>query len=341
VVTSDPAIYLIHNLLTIEECSFLVQQASTRLERQRPIQKENDDTQNGPLQQLLFHMASSSSSSSYINTQSIRLWQQGLSVLQSVMSRAMEERMDQATGFPATHFSDFVVSHLQPGAQWWPLSHPSSHPPQQQQQQQPVPMAILTIFLTQPPPNSGGELYYPQAQGGPVKIRPQKGLAVIHHNVNERHEFDPNSVYGLLEYSPLTIEHMKSIIDDDDDNDASQPVEYYIAQKYVYAEPISHTRRVVLPLLVAFCGGRLPSIVSKVHGWMVDRYGYATGDLYFDKLCVFGPVLLLLGLVQWMVHLFLVVRRRNSAVAIVAPKKQVKQEGGAASPRRSQRLKND
>jgi hypothetical protein len=258
VVSAEPPVYLIHNLLTVEECDSLVNQA-----RVQPASTVQD-----PLQLL-------QSPENFVKSQRSMLWQ---GLWQSASGKAIEERIEQATGFPASHFTDFVVDRLKPGSYWKPHFDTLDATPGG------LPMATLTIFLTEPPASAGessAALVYPSAKGGPVQVRPQQGLAVIHHNWNDRHEFESNAVHALLEYTG---------------GSSDQPI--YVARKYVVSSPISNSRRVVLPLVAMACGGRLPGFLSTIYNLLAEQFGHETGGLYFDKLCIFAPVLALLCLIQ-------------------------------------------
>jgi hypothetical protein len=242
----------------VAECESLVHQA-----RVQPDTGVQD-----PLQLL-------QSPENYVNSHRSMLWQ---GLWQSASGKAIEERIEQATGFPASHFTDFVVDRLEPGSYWKPHFDTLDATPGG------LPMATLTIFLTEPPASAGessAALVYPSAKGGPVQVRPQQGLAVIHHNWNDRHEFESNAVHALLEYTG---------------GDEQRPI--YVARKYVVSAPISNARRVVLPLVAMACGGRLPGFLSTLYIFLAEKFGHETGGLYFDKLCVFVPVLVLLGLIQ-------------------------------------------
>lgn len=282
--------YLIHNLLTAAECETLIQQASPRLQ---PITKDDS-------LQFLEH------SERYHNIQRVMLWQ---GMLQSASRKAVEERIEQATGFPADHFSDFIVERLDKGGRLEETVDQLDAAPAGG-----LPMATLTIFLNEPSSlqAAGGEIVYPAAG---VKVRPQLGLSVIHHNMNEERQFDPTSKHAILEYS------------------GDEPL--YVARKYVLAEPYGNGRRVALPVYAAPFGGRLPSVFSQFHDWMVERFGKEKGGAYFDKVCVFIPVLIILGLVQYIVE---AMRTKWSSSSSSQEKKD---EGSSSDPaeRRSKKKK--
>ncbi len=251
VVASEPPVYLIHNLLTAEECETLIKKAAPLVQ---PVGNEED-----PLQLL-------QSPADYVNSHRAFLWQ---GLWQTAGAKAIEERIEQATGFPPGHLTDFVVDRIDPSTYW------KQHHDKLDAAVGGLPMATITIFLTETE-STGASIVYPIAKGGPVKIQPQQGLAVIHHNVNERHQFESKAIHALMQSSE-TI---------------------YVARKYVLSEPITKARRVALPLFAILAGGRLPGIFTSIYKFFAEQFGHETGGLYFDKLCVFVPVLIILLVVQ-------------------------------------------
>ena len=238
----DPTLYLIHNLMTHEECDSLAQQANKMSHDKNGLLLSHDESKMQDLQKLV-------------------LWK---GALQTHAGKQVEERMEQVTGFPATHYSDFVVYKLSKGAHWKPhydvlLSGE-------------VPMATITVFLT----DAGPTVVYPSLDE-PVKILPNKGMAIVHHNLdNQQHQLDMATLHAWM---PINED-------------------VYVARKYVFSNPPSVSRRIILPMVAAPFGGKLPSIIYQLHAFMVDKFGYAQGDRYFDKLCVFVPLLILLGVAQ-------------------------------------------
>lgn len=242
----DPTLYLIHNLMTDEECESLIKQASHGMD-------EKDGT-------LLSHDVSKQE-----GIDKVVLWK---GALQSYGSKQVEERMEQVTGFPASHYSDFVVHRLVKGSLWKPHYDILMN--------EEVPMASITVFLSD---STNPNIVYPSIEDDPVKIIPQKGMAIVHHNLdNQRHELDMGTLHAWM---PSTDEE-----------------EVYVARKFVFSVPPSKARRIVLPILAAPFGGKLPNVVYKLHALMVNKLGQGSGDVYFDKLCVFVPLLIVLCLAQ-------------------------------------------
>jgi hypothetical protein len=177
----------------------------------------------------------------------------------------VEERIEQVTGFPSAHYSDFIIDKLEAGSYWKPHYDVQTEAGM-------VPMATITVFLTE----AGPPVVYPSCDE-PVKIESRKGMAIVHHNTNNKHEMDMATLHAYLPPSSGTV---------------------YVARKFVFATPVSNARRVALPLFAAPFGGKLPRIIVQLHDFMVEKFGYEQGGMYFDKLCIFVPVLILLGLAQ-------------------------------------------
>jgi len=260
VEAADPTIYVIHNLLTRAECASLIQQAAPRV---RPL------TRNDPLQHTTQY-------DKFVKTERVHLWQ---GMLQGPERKAVEERIEQVTGFPSDHFSDWTVDRLKAGSYWQPHYDTLAG--------NYVPMATITVFLSAVPDGGGGEIVYPSTNTEPVMIRPVQGMAVVHHNTDEKHQFDVNSLHALL---PIVAASTTT---------AEEDVEFYVATKYILPLPVSKARRIALPVFAALTGGRLPDIFVWLHDALVEQFGVEMGGVYFDKVCVFVPVLILLGIAQF------------------------------------------
>jgi prolyl 4-hydroxylase len=277
ILPKSPTLYLIHNLLTEEECDSLVAAAAPRVS---PV------TQDDTLQMTL-------SAEDFPGVERVMLWQ---GMLQSPAKKAIEERLEQVTGFPSSHFSDFIVDKLEPGAHWKPHFDVKEG--------QIPPMASITIFLSE----NGTPLVYPMSKN-PVKVLPRKGVAVVHHNINERGRMDQNTLHALLPVS------------------TSETV--YVARKYVYQIPVSTARRLALPVFAAPFGGKLPAPIVQLHDVLVEKFGTEDGSFYFDKLCVFIPMLIFLGIAQIIgsaVH-----QRMTEQPKVVAKPKTTKKKKGTKS----------
>ena len=261
----NPTLYLIHNLLTDAEADAMVENAKTKVE---PLVKDEID-----------NLQLNTQPENYPGVESVMLWQGSLV---SPAQKAIEERIEQVTGFPADHFSDFVVDKLGEGAHWKPHfdKYPYAH--------YSTPIATIIVFLKQPNSNdddkntSGGSIVYPASSNKPIKVLPQKGLAIVHHNMDENNQLDMSTLHAML---PI-----------------SKGETVYVARKYVFENPISRSRRMALPAFAFFSGGKLPKFVVSFHDLLVDTFGIDDGSLYFDKACVMIPVLVLLLIAQFVAN---------------------------------------
>ena len=244
----NPTLYLIHNLLTKDEANGLILLAENKFS---PVVKED-------LLQLQVHPES------FPGVSRVMLWQ---GMLQSPGQKAMDERIEQVTGFPVAHYSDWIVDKLEAGARW--EAHYDDHPTF-------TAMATITVFLT----DEGGPVVYPSSKT-PIKVVPRKGMAIVHHNTNEKHKLDLSTVHALLPH------------------DGDQPM--YVARKYIFTEPVSNARRMALPLFALPFGGKLPSIILSLYEGLIEQFGFEQGNFYFEKACVFIPLLILLMIAQFIV----------------------------------------
>jgi hypothetical protein len=261
-----PTLYLIHNLLTTAEADELVASAKTKV---MPLQAGVVD-----------NLQLNTQPENYPGVESAMLWK---GTLASIAQKAIEERIEQVTGFPADHFSDFVVDKLQDGAHWKP--HFDKHPYAYHS----TPIATITVFLTQDdnPSDSesrkrngnGGSIVYPGSSRKPIQVLPQKGLAIVHHNLDEKDQLDMSTLHALLPV-PKGGETL------------------YVARKYVFEQPLPRSRRMILPGIAVLFGGRLPKFLVALHDFLIDTFGIEDGSLYFDKACIFVPLLLALLLAQ-------------------------------------------
>ena len=249
-----PTLYLIHNLLTTSEADSLVETANPRVELLEEGSIDNLQLNTQP--------------ENYPGVESVMLWQGKLA---SPTYKAIEERIEQVTGFSADHFSDFVVDKLEEGAYWKP--HFDKHPYAYYS----TPIATIIVFLTES--SDGGSVVYPGSHKKSIQVLPQKGLAIVHHNMDEKDQLDMSTLHAML---PI-----------------GKGETLYVARKYVFEQPISNSRKMALPAFAFLFGGKLPKVVVLVHNTFVDKFGIEDGSLYFDKACVFIPLLLILSIVQF------------------------------------------
>mmetsp|Transcript_17292 Transcript_17292/g.47631 ORF Transcript_17292/g.47631 Transcript_17292/m.47631 type:complete len:532 (-) Transcript_17292:3048-4643(-) len=253
-----PTLYLIHNLLTSTEADALVDSAGTKVEPL--VEGVTDGLQYNTQPQ------------NYPGVESVMLWQGALA---SPAQKAIEERIEQVTGFPATHFSDFIVDKLGPGAHWKPHYD-------EEGQSSTTPIATIIVFLTDEGNADSGAVVYPGSSKKSIKVLPQKGLAIVHHNMDDKDQLDASTLHAML---PI-----------------AEGETVYVARKYVFEQPVSKSRRMALPAFALLGGGKLPSFVVSFYDLMVDNLGVKDGNIYFDKACVFLPMLVVLLLAQFVVN---------------------------------------
>ena len=241
----NPTLYLIHQLLNDEESQSIIDRALPKLQ---PATKDNLLEYSQQVDKL--HRVDRAA-----------LWQ---GMLQLPGGKAIEDRIEQVTGFPSAHFTDFMVDRYQPGSYWQP--HYDSFPSGSV-------MATITVFLS----DGGSPIVYPSASN-PVKILPRRGMAIVHHNLDDQDQLDLSTVSAVLP------------------NPSDEPI--YIARKYILRDPVRFGRRFVLPLLALPLGGAIPSFVRAGHDLLLERFGGEKGSYYFDKACVFLPVLLIMSIVE-------------------------------------------
>merc|ERR1712071_497669 len=145
-------------------------------------------------------------------------------------------------------------------------------------------LATVTIFLNDLGDEEGGELVFPSANP-PVRIRPKKGMAVVHHNLNEDHTIDPSSIHAELPFHPSKGSGGASV--------------KWTAKRWIYTDPIPTARKVILPVMAAPFGGRLPGVVRSLHQLFVDKFDADSGGKMFDQFLMSVPVLLLLILASF------------------------------------------
>ena len=254
-MSGSPLVYLIHNMLTPEECDELLRMADGKYERV-------DDT-NGVNNYLENSFAAQQRGGDAINLERAFLWKGGIA---GKTFKDIDERMSQVMGYPHEHFSDFQINKYVSG---------SSHKPHYDINDANGIMATVTIFLNDVPEAEGGEMVYlkPSDGGDPIMIRPKKGLAVVHHNTDENYNFDQST---LNEELPLKGSSVK-----------------YVAKKFVYLNPQPQAYRIVLPLFALPFGGKLPKVFFLLQNVLIEKFGIETADVYFQKVVTMIPVFLI------------------------------------------------
>ena len=179
--------------------------------------------------------------------------------------KQIEERMEQVTGFPKEHFSDFQVNKYSEGGHHKP--HIDQIPMEYGNQ-----MVSMLVFLNDD--YEGGEIVYHTAQP-PVKIKPRKGMALVHHNTDQYGEFDISTMYAELTVTKG---------------------EKWTSKAWVYTDPLDPERRTVLPAIAAPFGGKLPSAVRSLHNTMIAKFGISNGSRYFSKIIMLFPSIIIIGI---------------------------------------------
>jgi hypothetical protein len=212
----------------------------------------------------------------FVNVERVMLWDGGF--VKSPERKSIDERIEQVTGFPALHYSEFIIDKLEPGKSYWQPHYDTIDGSI-------VPIVTITIFLTDVPDedNGGGEIVYPSTTSNtdPIKIRPIRGLAVVHHNTDSQNQFEVNSLHALLPISKN-----------------SKLKEYYIARKFILPGPVSKARRMILPILAAPYGGKLPHMFVSLYRYMIFQFGQENGDEYYDAIFFIVPGIIALLLAQ-------------------------------------------
>ena len=108
-VSKNPVVYLIHNMLTGEECDDLIHMADGKYERV-------DDT-TGVSNYLESSIASEDGRALAKNIDRVMLWKGGVA---GKIIKDIDERISQVTGFPPEHFSDFQINKYEEGSSYEP-----------------------------------------------------------------------------------------------------------------------------------------------------------------------------------------------------------------------------
>jgi hypothetical protein len=250
---SEPTVYLIHNLLTAAECAVLMGGPHTPY---LPIHPSHTNA----VQYL-----ADATPYEHVQRRVHYAWPG------STFAKAVDERIEQVTGFPAAHFSEWIIDRLEEAS--------TIHPHHDTLPGAVVPHATLTVVLSVPDDDDDvGALVYPvTARGDPMQVQPRAGLAVVHHNaLPQRPEWDPHAVHGWRPGKPGVV---------------------YLARRYILPTPVSPLRWWALPLYTAGTHGQIPSLLLQWHAWCVHQFGHAAGNTYWEQSLVALPALLLLGIV--------------------------------------------
>jgi len=232
----NPVIYIIHNLLTSEECDALMNAAEGKTERVRDrIGSLLDGVDYKHEGQYIYDDS----------VESTYLWKGN--VVRSHMFKEIDDRIEHSTGFVKDYMSDLHIYKHTSGSKS-PMYYdkiPTSNPQ----------LATITIFLNDDYYNStettGGEIIYSKAYP-PIHILPKKGMAIVHHNVLQTPEgemhFDNDSLHADFPYFGREVK--------------------WIAKSYFYTNSLSSTKRILLPLIALPFGGILPKPVYQLYDFI-------------------------------------------------------------------------
>ncbi|GMH48540.1 hypothetical protein TrRE_jg6281, partial [Triparma retinervis] len=227
-----PLVYLIHNLLsaeTIDESQYIVDLGTSAgfsksgspnwLEGfTGSPQKDVDD---GPA--------------------TVMLWKGGV----DGALKAVDERINQVTGFPVENIGEWGVSKYEVGERKRPGYDGGKGTYHEQS-------ASILVFLNDV--EEGGEIYFPSGDR-PVKILPKKGMAVVWHNSGQDGNLDKDALYGEMRVKKGTK---------------------YTVKKWVSGVGKGWVRANLLPILLLGNKG-------KSYGWMRTGYNLVLGKMGAER----------------------------------------------------------
>jgi uncharacterized membrane protein YhdT len=267
VISQNPVLYMIHNLLDRNECQSMIQMVQDGKSLHLV-----DDTISNLLENTVAN-ADRTAKANHIHK--TMLWKGKLG---GHFFKQLDERIEQVTGYPQDQLSDWMIFQYEHDVSSYDL-HLDVHPIH-------PPVATISVFLNDD--FEGGEMVYPQANSGktPIQVTPKAGLAVVHHNTDYDGEFDVHSIHGELLSSKGQQQGYK-----------------YVAKRYVYSEPLSTSMRVILPMLAMLNRGKLPRWVITVYDYMLVKFGLKQGHAYFEKACRVIPMILIGLIAQYISNL--------------------------------------
>ena len=107
-VSRAPVVYLIHNMLTGEECDDLISLADGKYDRVDDTTGINNYLENTMASETLGQATAK-------NIDRVTLWKGGIA---GKLFKDIDERISQVTGFPPEHFSDFQVNKYVEGSSY-------------------------------------------------------------------------------------------------------------------------------------------------------------------------------------------------------------------------------
>jgi len=258
ITRQDPTLYLIHQLLTKNECDFIIESVENKL---TPL----DDTKSNHLEHII---PAHDGKRRAVNVETAWIWR---GFFKSHSGSQIDLKLEQITGYSRSQFSDWQIFKFSKGS-YYDIRY-DTHPIHE-------PAVTISVFLVNVTEGFGGEQIYPYVKNGnPVKIIPHKGMAVVHHNivVDEDNGNSSHDKYAL--YGDTVLNDME--------NSASVK---YIARRYIYQSslPLS-SRKIVLPFISLLNGGVLPQWVVILYETILRNFGSNNGEAYFENICILSP----------------------------------------------------
>mmetsp|Transcript_39489 Transcript_39489/g.79742 ORF Transcript_39489/g.79742 Transcript_39489/m.79742 type:complete len:491 (-) Transcript_39489:3-1475(-) len=171
----SPVVFIIHNLLTDEECAFLKEVARGRL---RSSRDEDEDVRmsrgNGGKVALAKRR---------FNTTVLRK-----GALKSPMHKAIDEKLFSIINFPPEYYADLQINEFIEGGMHGPHYDSDRYPSLYRER-------VMTVVycLDSIPEGAGGDFMFPKAN---LRVRQQAGMAIVYHNTIEDGSLDAKSAHA-------------------------------------------------------------------------------------------------------------------------------------------------
>ena len=173
-ISWSPRIFSFSNFLTHEECDKLIAEAKARLKQSGLYDGKGN-----------FEDANTRSSNDMFFGADETLW--------------LDERIARSTRLPMSHGEATTVIHYGPTQQYLPhfdyFAFGVDDQTDQMLNQYGNRVATFIMYLNDMPEDAGGETAFPDADGGPVSIRPKKGDAAFFYNKRPDGKVDPKSLH--------------------------------------------------------------------------------------------------------------------------------------------------
>lgn len=165
----SPVVFLIHNLLSEEECTFLKESAKGVL---RPSTPADDDVwvKQRPVERS-FNSA----------TLHHGIWK-------SAHHKAIDEKLFSIINFPSEYFADLQINEFVEGGTHGPHYDSDKLPSVYRERVMTVVFCLNTVAQ-----DDGGGLVFPKAG---LRVQPQAGMAIVYHNTVEDGSLDMTSLHS-------------------------------------------------------------------------------------------------------------------------------------------------